>query len=312
MRTCFFITPIGDKGSFDRKRSDTIFSFLLENICKKYQIKAIRADKINEATSLINSIFKNIFFADIVITDLSNNNPNVFYETAVRHCIGKPIIHMAQIGQSLPFDIKDFNTIFVDHTDGNNLKDAEKKLEEMIKISINTNEVEILNPVTISTKLNNININFSLMQSKDELLNEVKDILFKVTDALQDIKPLIEDSFNKNNSTLTGKWIANTGIIDIVQNGNSFSGKYQYYSKDYIGLLEGNIIDGFFVFKWKWVDRILDGIGYWNINDINEGIKGEWFYNYEGYTCEGLIEIIKEGNFINNIGKNEWVIYGKI
>jgi hypothetical protein len=314
MKTCFFITPIGEVGSFDRKRSDTLFSFLLENICKKYQIKVIRSDKINEATSLINSILKNIIFSDIVVSDLSNNNPNVFYETAVRHCTGKPIIHMAQIGQVLPFDIKDFNTIFVDHTDGNNLKEAEKKLEEMIKLSTRTKEVEILNPVTIFAKLNNINITFSVLQSKDELLNEVKDILLKVTNLMADVNPLIEDNSNKKNATWTGKWISNIGIIDIVEDGNSFSGKYQYYSRDYLGLLEGNFIEDFIIFKWKWIDSFMNGIGYWDIrkNENKVDFNGGWFFDWEGYTYEGLIEAIKKGEVIEVNENQNWVIYGKL
>jgi hypothetical protein len=314
MKTCFFITPIGEAGSFDRKRSDTILSFLLENICKKYQIKVIRSDKINEATSLINSILKYLFFADIVVSDLSNNNPNVFYETAVRHCTGKPIIHMAQIGQSLPFDIKDFNTIFVDHTDGRNLKEAEKILEEMIKISISISDAEIYNPVTIGAKLNNLNITFSLFQSKDELLNEVKDILSKATDTLADIKPLIQDNPIKNVPRWTGKWISNIGFLDIVEKDNILYGKYQYYSKEYIGSLEGRIIDDFIVFKWKWRNKSLSGFGYWDISikELEGNFKGGWFYDHESYSYESLIEAINKKEIIEIDEYRYWVIYGRV
>jgi len=308
MRTCFFITPIGEVGTFDRKRSDTLLSYLLETVCKKYHIKVIRADNINEATSLINAIFENLFFADIVISDLSNNNPNVFYETAVRHCTGKPIIHIAQIGQSLPFDIKDFYTIFVDHTDGNNLKQAEERLEEIIKRSIQ--DTEIFNPVTISAKLNNINISFSLLPSKDILLNEVKDVLLKVTDTLENIKPLIEDSAHKKTPILTGKWISNLGIIDLVNNGNCISGRYQYHSKDYVGLIEGKFIDNFIVFKWKWTDRPLNGVGFWYIGEGD--FTGGWFSASEDYSYEKLIKSLKKEKNIEMNEYHRWIIYGKV
>ena len=67
MKTCFFVTPIGDAGSFDRERSDTLLNNLLIPVCKKHNIEVVRSDKI-----------------------------------AVRHCTQKPIIHIAQTGQSLP------------------------------------------------------------------------------------------------------------------------------------------------------------------------------------------------------------------
>jgi len=318
MKTCFFVSPIGEVGSSDRKRSDTIFNFLLKPICEKYHIEAVRADNIDETNSLSNNIFKNLFFADIVVSDLSNNNPNVLYETAVRHCTAKPIIHIAQVGQQLPFDIKDHYTIFVDHADGNNLKEAGEELEQKIKKCTNTPEVVILNPVTISAKLNNLNITFSLLQSKDELLNEVKNILLKVTDKIENIKPLIEDNPNKKTSAWTGKWISNLGIIDIVQDGNCFSGKYQYNSKDYVGLLEGNFIDDFIVFKWKWMDEAINGVGYWDIGntdfsgDSNGYLKGRWFYDGAGYSYERLIESLKKREVIEIYENYYWVIYGRI
>ena len=46
-----------------------------------------------------------------MVADLSYHNPNVFYELAVRHATGKPIIHIKRTSDPIPFDNKDFRTI---------------------------------------------------------------------------------------------------------------------------------------------------------------------------------------------------------
>jgi hypothetical protein len=47
-----------------------------------------------------------------VIADLTENNPNVYYELCLRHAVGEPVIHMAHDGTLLSFDVRDNRTIF--------------------------------------------------------------------------------------------------------------------------------------------------------------------------------------------------------
>jgi CheY-like chemotaxis protein len=45
------------------------------------------------------------------LADLTDQNPNVFYELAIRHTTGKPVIHVVDAAQKLPFDIADLRAI---------------------------------------------------------------------------------------------------------------------------------------------------------------------------------------------------------
>jgi hypothetical protein len=54
--------------------------------------------------------------ADLVVADLTFTNANVFYELALRHALGTPFIHVAQVGTEIPFDISTINTVFVDRS----------------------------------------------------------------------------------------------------------------------------------------------------------------------------------------------------
>jgi len=51
----------------------------------------IRADKISEPGIITTQIIGHIVDAELVIADLTDKNPNVFYELAIRHAIRNPI-----------------------------------------------------------------------------------------------------------------------------------------------------------------------------------------------------------------------------
>ena len=67
-----------------------------------------------------------------MIADLTDRNPNVYYELAVRHAVRKPVIQFVQKGELLPFDIACTQTILVDHKDLNSVADARKQLAQYI------------------------------------------------------------------------------------------------------------------------------------------------------------------------------------
>jgi hypothetical protein len=69
----------------------------------------------------------------LVIADLTDLNPNVFYELAIRHMVTKPFVHLMQKGQSLPFDLHDNRTIFVDHTDLRSVDRCKEQLKRQIQ-----------------------------------------------------------------------------------------------------------------------------------------------------------------------------------
>ena len=49
-----------------------------------------------------------------MVADLTDLNPNAFYELGIRHSSLKPAIHVARAGTSLPFDTVAQRTIFID------------------------------------------------------------------------------------------------------------------------------------------------------------------------------------------------------
>lgn len=116
-QVCFYITPIGEEGSEQRKHSDMLLECIVSPVLEEYGLKAVRADQIDKPGIITNQILDYLIKSKMVIADLSYHNPNVFYELAVRHMKGLPTIHLSRTSDKIPFDIGNFRTITLDMSD---------------------------------------------------------------------------------------------------------------------------------------------------------------------------------------------------
>lgn len=114
MKTCFVISSIGSKDSPERKDADLKYDQVFQPVLdsKKYQIT--RSDKITTSGYVSREIIRKLIDSDLVISDISDRNPNVFYELAIRNAINKPYIIIKKETQSIPFDIKDPRALSID------------------------------------------------------------------------------------------------------------------------------------------------------------------------------------------------------
>lgn len=113
-KVCFYIVPIGEAETEERKHSDLFLESIVVPAFEKFEYKVIRADNIGKPGMITNQIIDYIMNAAFVVCDLSYHNPNVFYELALRHATKKPTIHIIRKCDKIPFDINDFRTIVID------------------------------------------------------------------------------------------------------------------------------------------------------------------------------------------------------
>lgn len=113
-RICFYVSPIGDEGSEQRKHADLFMGSIVEPALNELGFKIVRSDTINTAGMITFQIIEHLVKSKLVVADLSYHNPNVFYELSLRHSLGKPIIHLIRNEDSIPFDIHSFRTIKID------------------------------------------------------------------------------------------------------------------------------------------------------------------------------------------------------
>jgi len=103
-RLCFVLMPFDD--SFK-----PIYDKVIKLTVEEADLDCKRADDIFGTNPIIEDIWEYINKARIIIADLTNRNPNVFYEVGISHALGKRVILLAQKIEDVPFDLRHIRCI---------------------------------------------------------------------------------------------------------------------------------------------------------------------------------------------------------
>jgi len=146
-KKCFFIAPIGDKDTPIRKRSDQILNHIIKPAVEKFEFDVTRADEISRPGLITNQIIERLWTDELVIADLFGNNPNVYYELALRHAFNKPFIQMQDSSEDLPFDIQGMRTIRFDYRFVDSMDQCREEIIKQVK-SIVKDPSKVESPVS--------------------------------------------------------------------------------------------------------------------------------------------------------------------
>lgn len=111
-----------------------------------------RADKLAEPGMITNQIIDRVTGSDLVIADLSERNPNVFYELAIRHVTRKPYIHLIAHDEDIPFDNAGARAIKVDVSDLRSVAGAKVELARQIT-TITAPGAVVESPISIALSM---------------------------------------------------------------------------------------------------------------------------------------------------------------
>jgi hypothetical protein len=103
-KLCFVIMP------FKEERWE-VFKHGIEPACVQAGFQAVRVDQLQGVFNITREIIEHIFRCDVIIAEVTDQNPNVFYEMGVAHTIGNKTIMIAQKAADLPFDIRNYRCI---------------------------------------------------------------------------------------------------------------------------------------------------------------------------------------------------------
>jgi len=85
---------------------DLYYRDLLKKPLEKRNHTVKRADDVSSHQSILKTVIQNISDANLIIADLTTQNPNVYYELGIAHALGKPTIQIVQDLDEVPFDLR--------------------------------------------------------------------------------------------------------------------------------------------------------------------------------------------------------------
>lgn len=95
--------------SFDQKY-DNVFERSIRPAFEDSGYICKRADRSLGTENIPRRVIQDIIDADIVLADLSENSPNVFYELGVSHSVGNKTLIIISDDAEIPFDIASYRT----------------------------------------------------------------------------------------------------------------------------------------------------------------------------------------------------------
>ena len=167
-KTCYIISQIGEPDSKERKWADFVREHIITPVVTDcgYEVPA-RADD-PEKDLIMTDIIEQMFDSDLVVADLTGNNPNVYYELGIRHCAQKPAIHLIRSSESPPFDLGGNKAIFIS-TEHLDVVQAIKDIKERIK-AIEKNPKQFFSQVQLHIQLKKLDLFKQTQEGKDDLL----------------------------------------------------------------------------------------------------------------------------------------------
>lgn len=87
---------------------DDVYKLGIKEACREAGVYCERVDEQIYSENMLDRIYNQISKADFLIADMSDKNPNVFYEVGYAHALGKNVILITQRSEDIPFDLRHY------------------------------------------------------------------------------------------------------------------------------------------------------------------------------------------------------------
>ena len=198
MRKCFVISPIGDDGSEARKRADQVYKYIIAPVCNEMEFEPIRVDKLNQSDVITQTIIDYLVKSDLVIADITGNNPNAFYEMGFRASTGKPIIHLRGKNERIPFDIAGIRAFDYDLSDLDSVEEVKTRL------------IKTIGALSFDIQSDQSNEECVGIREINSDVSQLVSVLYEIQDEISQLKNEIH---NKDTETIQAIIKASTPIV---------------------------------------------------------------------------------------------------
>lgn len=176
-RVCFVIAPIGEKDSATRHRSERVYEDIIKPAARKRRYLPVHAMDVTRPGLIMPEVIRRVVDAPLVIADLTDGNPYVFYELSLRHAVRRPVIQLVAKDQQILSNVKGIKMISFDIDD---VKSRNKAIVDIIK---QIEEIEG-NPTSLETPISIAGIDLRTLWPENEgtqtSLTAADDLLIKL------------------------------------------------------------------------------------------------------------------------------------
>lgn len=114
MRTCYVALPSGVRRDAEGRMLDFeyLYSQVLKPTIEDTGLECRRLEEFTPGTTWQRSLFTGILSSDLMIADISTQNPNVMYELGIRHALKRGRTLMISAGGQLPANVGHVQALF--------------------------------------------------------------------------------------------------------------------------------------------------------------------------------------------------------
>ena len=109
-KLCFVLMPFKDE-------MKEVYWKAIKPACEQAGFRCLRVDELKGTYNINRKIIQHIFTSNAIVADLTDWNPNVFYEMGVAHAIDNKTIMIIQKKDELPFDVHTYRCIKYDQNE---------------------------------------------------------------------------------------------------------------------------------------------------------------------------------------------------
>jgi hypothetical protein len=131
-KRCFVIMPFSTTSKIHTKEYwDCHFKHLLKPIIESCNdLEAFRSEPLRQ--DILRQIINDLVFSPIVVADLTDNNPNVYWELGVRQSFRHSTITIAEESSMIPFDMASKGILFYSSEESEEKNNFEERFRQAI------------------------------------------------------------------------------------------------------------------------------------------------------------------------------------
>ncbi len=112
------------------------YEFGVKPACEAAGATCARVDEQIFLESILERIYAEIERADLIVAEMTDQNPNVFYETGYAHGLAKPVILLTKSVDDIPFDLRQYPHVVHERS----ISTLRQRLEERVRWCIENPE----------------------------------------------------------------------------------------------------------------------------------------------------------------------------